>query len=120
MTIQKKDVVLDTTTTSTTVQLGNGVVRVLKVSVIASADTTVSLAVTDSLSETIATIASADYTTRTHFYLTPLETRSFDSGGDAMIDAEGPGYGIVCESPLTVAATGLGSGDFTVTFYYDA
>jgi hypothetical protein len=97
-----------------TLGLGSAYAVVRAIEVLSSVDTSVSFAVVDRDSRTIATIASADYTTRTQFNLTPLETRTVDTGGDFQIDAEGGVGGVVARSPLTITPTGIGSG--TVTF----
>lgn len=94
-----------------------GIVR--RVDVQASADTTTAVTITDADSNTVYTLASGDHTTKKVRYVTPLETIVVDTGGDAMIDAEGAPGGIVAKGPLSVAISGIASGTVTVDVFVE-
>ena len=95
-----------------------GTVRCIDVD--ASADTSVAFAVVDDNGDTVATIASGDYTTRTRFYLTPVEARVFDTAGEVNAADSAQAVGVVAKSPLTITPTGIGSGNVVVDVYVDA
>jgi hypothetical protein len=99
--------------------LGAAYGEVKRIDVTASADTSVSLAVVDENGDTVATIASADYTTRTRFYIAPVETEVWDTGGDASANTEGNSVGVIARSPLTITPSGLGTGTVTVDVYVE-
>jgi hypothetical protein len=90
-----------------------------RIDVTASADTTVSLAITDENGDTVATIASSDYTTRTSFYIVPEEARVFDTAGEVAAANAELAPPVVARSPLTVTPSGLGSGTVTVDVYVE-
>jgi hypothetical protein len=103
-----------------TVGLGAPYAFVRAVDVTSSSDTSVSVAITDGNGDTVATIASADYTTRARFYIAPVETRVFDTAGDASADLEGNiGGGVIAESPLTITPSGVAAGTVTVDVFVE-
>lgn len=119
-----KDVItLDTTlNTATVFGLAGGRLlnRVLGMALTTTVDTTVSLTVTDAKSRTVATWASADYTTRALRHLAPLETDVLDSGGDASADTEGNDIGVLTEGALTFTTGNTATAGVTVEVYTEA
>lgn len=118
MAIKKRT---QTFTSDTAKTLGLGAVfgKVLRVDVLSSADTSVAVAVVDGDGVTVATFASADYTTRARRYVGPVETAVYDTAGDPSADTEGTTVGVVAHGPLTITPTGLGSGTLTVDVYVE-
>lgn len=102
-----------------TVGLGASYGIVHLVEVLSSADTSVSVAIVDSDSRTIATIASSDYTTKTQFYLSPVEATVFDSAGEVMAANGDASVGVLAHSPLTITPSGVGSGTVTVDVFVE-
>lgn len=94
-----------------------GVIR--RVDCVASADTTVAVTIADDDGVNVYTLASGDHTTKKRQYITPIETTVVDTGGDAMIDAEGAPGGVVASGPVTVTPVGIGSGTFTVDIFVE-
>lgn len=119
--VAKASVVLSTTNATGVVTLPDGLPlhRVLGMAVTSSSDTSVSLAVTDAASKTIATWASADYTTRALRYLAEVESAVYDAGGDASADTEGNDIGVFADGALSIAASGMAAGTFTVEVYFE-
>jgi len=101
------------------VGLGAAYSKVLAVDVKASSDTTVSVAITDRDGEVIATIASADYTTRTRFFLVPVEARVFDTAGEVAAADSAVSPAVVARSPLTITPAGVGAGTVTVDVFVE-
>lgn len=99
------------------VGLGAAYALVRRVDVVASLDTTTAVTITDDDGVTIFTLASGDHTTKKRQYVTPLETIVVDTGGDAMIDAEGAPGGVLAKSPIDIAVSGIGSGTVTVDVF---
>jgi len=101
------------------VGLGAAYGVVQAVDVLSSADTSVSVAIVDDNGDTVATITSSDYTTRTRFYLEPEEASVFDTAGEAAAANVATGRGVVAKSPLTITPSGVGSGTVTVDVYVE-
>jgi len=114
MAIKKRSIVLSDTSAHT-LGLGATYGRILRCDVTSSADTSVSLAVTDADGVTVITFGSADYTTATR-KVVEAENAVTEDGTAATGDA---GHPLVAKSPLTVTASGLGSGTFTVDVFVE-
>jgi hypothetical protein len=117
MTVKKRTT--GAVSAATDVGLGASYGLVRRVDVTASADTSVSLTITDENGDTVAIIASGDYTTRTSFYIVPAEARVFDTAGEAAAADSDVSAPVVARSPLTVTPSGLGSGTVTVDVYVE-
>jgi hypothetical protein len=119
MTIKKRSTGAISADSTPKVGLGAAYAVLRRVDVVASADTSTAVTITDRDGVTVYTLASGDHTTKKRQYVTPVETTVVDTGGDAMIDAEGAPGGVIARSPLDVAITGIGSGTVTVDLFVD-
>lgn len=119
--LTKVTVVADTLNTAPKIQLPEGVGVLKAVGVLSSSDTSVGLTVTDGapVARTLATFASADYTTRAVRHIGSVETDVYDSGGDPSADTEGNDIGVLAESSITGTTSGLGAGTLTVDYYLE-
>lgn len=113
MAIKKRSATF-TSDVAQNVGLGAAFGRILAIDVKASADTSVALAVVDRDAATVATIATGDYTTKTRFYLVPVEARVFDTAGEVAAADSAVSPDVVGRSPLTITPTGIGSGNVVV------
>jgi hypothetical protein len=117
-TFKRRSIVLSDTSAHT-LGLGSAYGKVVGYNVFASADTSVSCAVVDADGKTVATIPSADYT-----QTTGKDGKSFNLSPEATVTEDGTAgtsntsaVGVLARSPLTLTASGLGSGTLTVEVY---
>jgi len=115
----KKRTVTVSADSTPAVSLGAKYAFVRRVDVLSSADTSTAVTITDAAGATVYTLASGDHTTIKRHYVTPVETSVVDSGGDAMVDAEGAPGGVLAQGPVNVAITGISSGTVTVSLYVE-
>lgn len=117
MSYKKKTAVCTGTTALTqSLDLGAAFGKVQKLHLLSNTDTTVAVTITDADGFVIATVASADYTTKTEYFIAPVEAKVFDTAGDPSADTEGAVPGIIAASPLSLVAAGL---DATETLTVD-
>lgn len=115
MTLKRRTITL-TDTSAHTLGLGAQFGRVVGYDLLSSADTSVSLACVDTDSKTILTEGSADFTTLTTRALS-IENAVTEDGTSATGNA---GFGgVIAHSPLTLTASGLGSGNLRVRVYVE-
>lgn len=113
MTIKRRTITL-ADTSAHDLGLGFSYAEIIGYDLLSSADTSVSLACVDDDGKTILTEGSADFTTLTRRVL-EAETRVTEDGTAATGNAGGPG--VQAKSPLTLTASGLGSGTLRVRVY---
>lgn len=116
--VRKETLTLTTTNPDRTLGLEREVNVVKAIAVDAGSATATTLAVTDGKSQTVATFASADYSTRTLRHLAPVETAVRDAGNDPSADLEGNYIGVITEGDLTFDSTALDA-DFVVEVYFE-
>lgn len=114
MALQKASFVIDA---DTDVHLPVEAAEIVAMAVTSSDDTTVALTVTDYNGATVATWASADYTTRTLRRLGVAEASIYDTGGDASADTEHSPIGVICDSPLDMDIT-IDTGELLVEVFF--
>jgi len=120
MAFKKKTVVCTFTAAAQELDFGAAVARVFKFHLLSSVDTSVSASVVDGDSKTISTIASADYTTETTYYIEPVEATQFDSAGEVTTADGSTGQGVIATGPLTITAAGHDAGEtLTVEVFYE-
>lgn len=104
------------TATTTFVNLGADFATVKRIRYKASADTTVSLTVTDAYGYPVAAIASGDFTTQQDKVLADVNSVN-DAGA---VVAGTINTGVTCRSPLKVVLGGLTTGSFKTDFIVEA
>lgn len=108
MAIKKKSVTCTGTGSLTqTLDLGAAYAHVFELHLLSNTDTSTQVTITDADGFVVATVASADYTTKTRYYVTPEEGVTFDTAGEAMAANGDASIGVIAASPLTLVAAGL-------------